>query len=41
MAVIKALRATVRTGADIERIRYRKNVADGHFIEDALIYRST
>ena len=39
--LIKRLRATVHTGADIERIRFRKNVADGHFIEDALIYRST
>ena len=39
--LIKRLRATVHTGADIERIRFHKNVADGHFIEDALIYRST
>ena len=39
--LIKRLRATVHTGANIERIRFRKNVADGHFIEDALIYRST
>ena len=39
--LIKRLRATVHTGADLERIRFHKNVADGHFIEDALIYRST
>ena len=39
--LIKRMRATVHPGADLERIRFRKNVADGHFIEDALIYRST
>ena len=39
--LIKRLSATVRTGSDIDRIRFSKNVADGHFIEDALIYRST
>ena len=38
--VITGLRATVRTSSDIDRIRFHKNVADGHFIEDALIYRS-
>ena len=39
--LIKRLSATVRTGSDIDRIQFSKNVADGHFIEDALIYRST
>jgi hypothetical protein len=38
--LIEALRATLRTEADVERIRFRRNVAGGHFIEDALIYRS-
>ena len=38
--LITRLRATVHTGSAIERIRFSKNVADGHFIEDALIYRS-
>ena len=39
--LIERLRATVDTGPGIEQIRFSRNVADGHFIEDALIYRST
>ena len=39
--LVQRLRVAVRTGAGISRIRFRKNVADGHYIEDALIYRVT
>lgn len=38
--LITRLRATVHTGSAIEQIRFSKNIADGLFIEDALIYRS-
>ena len=30
----------LRTGPGIKRIRFKKNVADGTYIEDALIYRA-
>lgn len=39
--LVRQLQTAVRTGAGISRIRFRKNVADGHYIEDALIYRVT
>lgn len=39
--LVRRLRTAVRTGEDISRIRFRKRVADGHYIEDALIYRVT
>lgn len=37
--LVRRLRTAVRTGAEISRIRFSKNIADGHYIEDALIYR--
>ena len=37
--VVHLLQAVVRTGPDINRIRFSKNVINGHFINDALIYR--
>ena len=37
--LVKLLRSTMATGPDIRRIRFSKNVINGHFIEDALIYR--
>lgn len=37
--LIRLLRMAVQTGAGISRIRFSKNVINGHFIDDALIYR--
>ena len=37
--LVRALRIAVRTGGGVSRIRFSKNVANGHYIEDALIYR--
>lgn len=37
--LVRRLRGAVRTGAGVNRIRFSKRVADGHYIEDALIYR--
>jgi hypothetical protein len=37
--LVKLLRIAIRTGPGISRIRFSKNVINGHFIEDALIYR--
>lgn len=37
--LVKVLRTAIRTGSDVSPIRFSKNVVDGHFIEDALIYR--
>jgi len=37
--LVHLLRMTLRTGAGIGRIRFSRNVINGHFIEDALIYR--
>jgi hypothetical protein len=39
--LVKRLRSTMATGPDIGRMRFSKNVINGHFIEDALIYRVT
>ena len=40
--VVKLLRGAVRTGAkDVSNLRFSRNVIDGEFIEDSLIYRST
>jgi hypothetical protein len=39
--LVLRLKTAIHTGAGIERIRLSKNVADGHYIEDALIYRAT
>ena len=38
--LVQLLRVAVRTGPDVSRVRFSKNVIDGHFIDDALIYRS-
>jgi hypothetical protein len=37
--LIRALRSTVQTGSGVSRLRFSKNVANGRYIEDALIYR--
>ena len=37
--LVRRLKAGVPTGAGIARIRFKKNVADGRYIDDALIYR--
>jgi hypothetical protein len=37
--LVKLLRSTTSTGQGIRSIRFSKNVINGHFIEDALIYR--
>ena len=39
--LVKLLRSAMATGPGIGRIRFSKNVINGHFIEDALIYRVT
>lgn len=38
--LVRLLGSAVRTGAGIGRVRFQKNVIKGHFIDDALIYRS-
>lgn len=37
--LVRLLKA-IRTGPGIARIRFSKNVLEGHFIDDALIYRA-
>lgn len=37
--LVRLLRAAVPTGAGVQRIRFSKNVINGHYIDDALIYR--
>lgn len=37
--LVRLLRIAVRTGSGINQIRFSKNAINGHFIEDALIYR--
>ena len=37
--LVRALRIAMRTGGGVSRIRFSKNVVNGRFIEDALIYR--
>lgn len=37
--LVKLLKSAITTGSGIARIRFSKNVINGHFIEDALIYR--
>ena len=39
--LVKLLRIAIRTGPSIGHMRFSKNVINGHFIEDALIYRVT
>jgi hypothetical protein len=38
--LVQLLRIALRTGPGISRVRFSKNVINGHFIDDALIYRS-
>jgi hypothetical protein len=38
--LVSILRSFIRTGPGIGSIRFSKNVINGHFIEDALIYRN-
>lgn len=37
--LIKLLRKAVRTGPEISEIRFSRNVIDGVYIDDAIIYR--
>lgn len=37
--LIQLLRVALKTGGDLNPIRFSKNVINGHFIDDALIYR--
>lgn len=37
--LVRLLKVAVRTGPSVNRIRFSKNVINGQFIEDALIYR--
>jgi len=36
---LQLLRSAIRTGPGVNRIRFSKNAINGHFIDDALIYR--
>jgi hypothetical protein len=38
--LVRLLRTAVRAEAGLNRIRFSKNVINGHFIDDALIYRA-
>jgi antitoxin component of RelBE/YafQ-DinJ toxin-antitoxin module len=38
--LVQLLRNALQTPPGVSRVRFSKNVIDGHFIEDALIYRS-
>jgi hypothetical protein len=37
--LIQVLRGVIRTGPSVSGIRFTQNVIDGHFIDDAYIYR--
>jgi len=37
--LVRLLRVALKTGGGLSRIRFSKNVINGHFIDDALIYR--
>lgn len=37
--LVKLFRSALHTEGGVARIRFTKNVVNGHFIEDALIYR--
>lgn len=37
--LVRLLRVALKTDDGIQRIRFSKNVVNGHFIDDALIYR--
>lgn len=38
--IVQMLKSALHTGPGVARIRFSKNVINGHFIDDALIYRS-
>lgn len=38
--LVRLLKLAIRTEPGINRIRFSKNVINGHFIDDALIYRA-
>jgi hypothetical protein len=38
--LVQLLRIGLQTGPGVSRVRFSKNVINGHFIDDALIYRS-
>lgn len=38
--LVRLLKVAIRTGPGVNRIRFSKNVINGHFIDDALIYRA-
>ena len=37
--LVQLLRVALKTSGSVSRIRFSKNAINGHFIEDALIYR--
>jgi len=37
--LVQLLKMAIRTGPGVGQIRFSKNVINGHFIDDALIYR--
>lgn len=38
--LVRLLKGGIRTGPGLNRIRFSRDVIDGHFIDDALIYRA-
>ena len=38
--LVRLLKVAIRTGPGVSRVRFSKNVINGHFIDDALIYRA-
>jgi hypothetical protein len=38
--LVRLLKVAIRTGPGVNRIRFSKNTINGHFIDDALIYRA-
>lgn len=40
LELVQLLRGGLRTGPGVHRVRFSKNVINGHFIDDALIYRN-
>ena len=37
--LVQLFRTALKTGSGVSRVRFSKNAINGHFIEDALIYR--
>jgi hypothetical protein len=37
--IVRLLQTAIRTGPGISGIRFSRNVIDGHFVEDAYVYR--